>query len=147
MYTMCRRRKAKSAKQIMAPLPLIRLKSSIKAFVRTAVDFAGPFITIQGQGRQRQKRYLCLFTCLATRAAHLEIAYGLDTDSFLRALCRMCNRRGVPEMMLSDIDGTNFVGANQELCQLREKLFKDQKFDQDRMDIQPSISSTLRRSL
>ena len=31
-------------------------------------------------------------------------------------------------MMLSDIDGTNFVGANQELCQLREKLFKDQKF-------------------
>ena len=86
--TMCTRRKAKSAKQIMAPLPLIRLKSSLKAFVRTAVDFAGPFITIQGRGRQRQKRYLCLFTCLATRAVHLEIAYGLDTDS--SELCAGC---------------------------------------------------------
>ena len=125
--TMCRRRKAKSTKQIMAPIPLIRLKSSLKAFVRTAVDFAGPFITIQGRGRQRQKCYLYLFTCLATRAVHLEIAYGLDTDSFLRALCRMCDRRSVPEMMLSD-NGTNFVGTNQELCQLREKSFKDQKF-------------------
>ena len=57
----------------------------------------------------------------------MEIAYGFDTDSFLRALCKMCNRQGVPEMMLSD-NGTNFVGLNQELCQLKEKLFKDQKF-------------------
>ena len=36
----CKRRKAKSAKQVMAPLPLNRLKLSLGAFVRTAVDFA-----------------------------------------------------------------------------------------------------------
>jgi len=58
-----------------------------------------------------------LFTCLASRAVHLEIAYGLDVDSFLNALNRMINRRGVPDEMLSD-NGTNFVAANKELCEL-----------------------------
>ena len=36
------RRKAKQAEQIMAPLPINHLKPSLRAFVRTAVDFAGP---------------------------------------------------------------------------------------------------------
>ena len=87
---------------------LNRLKSSLRAFTKTAVEFSGPFITIQGRGRQRQKHYLCLFTCLASRAVHLETAYDLDTDSFLRAFYRLCNRRGVPEEMISD-NGTKFV--------------------------------------
>jgi len=113
----------------MAILPLNRLKISLRAFVRTAVDFAGPFVTIQGRGKQWQKCYLCLFTCLATRAVHLEVAYGLDTDSFMRAFCRMCNRRGVPEGLLSG-NGTNFVGASQELCQLREQLLKDKRLEE-----------------
>jgi len=101
----------------MTPLPLNRLESSLRAFVTTAVDIKGPFITIQRQGKQRRKRYLCLFTCLATRAVHLEVAYGFDTDSFLRAFNRMCNRRG----------GTNFLGANQELSQLKSQMFQDSK--------------------
>ena len=62
----CKRRKAKHAEQIMAPLPINRLKPSLRAFTRTAVDFGGPFFTIQGRGKCRCKRYLCLFTCLAT---------------------------------------------------------------------------------
>ena len=57
------------------------------------------------------------------------MAYGLNTDSFLRALCIMCNRRGVPEEILSD-NGTNFVGANQELCQLRDKVLKESLINQ-----------------
>ena len=36
----CKRRKAKCPKQVMAPLPLNRLQLSLRAFVRTAVDFA-----------------------------------------------------------------------------------------------------------
>ena len=68
----CIRRKVKCAKQIMAPLPLNRLKPSLRAFTRTAVDFGGPFVTVQGRGKKRQRRYLCLFTCLATRAVHLK---------------------------------------------------------------------------
>ena len=45
----CKRRKAKQAEQIMASLPANHLKPSVRAFVRTAVDFAGPFITKQGR--------------------------------------------------------------------------------------------------
>ena len=107
----------------MAPLPLCRLQSSLRAFTRTAVDFVGPFMTIQRRGKQRCKRYLCLFTCLASRAIHLETMYGLDTDSFMRAFDRMCNRRGVPEEMIDN--GTNFVCANQELCDLRNQLLQN----------------------
>ena len=85
----CKRRKAKQAEQIIALLPTIRLKPSLRAFVQKAVDFAGPFTTKQRRRKSRCKRYLCLFTCLATRAVHLEMADRLDSDSFLKAFCRM----------------------------------------------------------
>ena len=117
----CRRRKAKAVKQIMAPLPQIRLRLSLRPFAQTDVDFGGPSVTIQGRRSRRQKRYLCLFTCLATRAVHLEMAFGLDTDSFLIAFYRMVNRRGLPREMLSD-NGTNFVAAERELRELVEAL-------------------------
>ena len=119
----CRRREAKAACQIMAPLPLSRLMASTRAFTRTAVDFGGPYtcITVQGRGKRREKRYLCLFTCMATRAVHLEIAFGLDTDAFLNAFYRMASRRGVPEEMYSD-NGTNFKGADNELRLLIAQL-------------------------
>ena len=51
------------------------------------------------------------------------MAYGLDVDCFLNALNRMINRRAVPKEMLSD-NGTNFVDANKELCEL---ICKDPK--------------------
>ena len=52
----CRRRKAKACQQIMAPLPLSILKSSMQAFTRTSVHFGGPFITVRGRGKHREKR-------------------------------------------------------------------------------------------
>ena len=102
-------------------------------------------MTIQGRGKRQQKCYLCLFTCLATRAVHLEVAYGLNTNSFLRALCIMCNRRGVPEEILSD-NGTNFVDANQELRQLRDKVLKDKRFEESLIN-QRSNGNLIHRQL
>ena len=120
----CRGRKGKAAKQLMAPLPSIRLRLSLRAFAQTAVDLGGPFITIQGRGTRRQNLYLCLFTCLATRAVHLDMASGLDTDSFLNAFYRMANRGGLHREMISD-NGGNFVKANKELRQLVEVVDQD----------------------
>ena len=110
----CAYTRAKAANQQMAPLPIARLGPPYRAFLRTAVDFAGPFEVIMGRGRKRAKRYLCLFTCLLSRAVHLEMAFSLDTDSFLNAFFRMVNRRGIPKEVYSD-NGTNFVAGEREL--------------------------------
>ena len=81
---------------------------------------------MQGRGKRREKRYLCLFTCLTSRAVHLEMAYGLDVDSFMRTFTRMTDRRGLPKEIISD-NGTNFVGANKELIEIFGRLAKDAK--------------------
>ena len=106
--------KSKAGQQIMAPLPLARVQTSLRAFNRTSVDFGGPVMNIQGRGKRREKRYLCLFTCLAIRAVHLEIGYRLSTDSFLNAFYRMASRRGLPDEVYSG-NGTNDIGADREL--------------------------------
>ncbi|XP_046581476.1 uncharacterized protein LOC124288928 [Haliotis rubra] len=116
----CHRDKARPACPLMAPLPKMRLQKSLRAFSQTGVDYAGPFITVQGRGKARQKRYLCLFTCLTSRAVHLEMAYSLDTSAFYR----MVNRRGLPQEVISD-NGTNFVGAVKELKELFRNLDQD----------------------
>lgn len=113
----CCRNKARPAEQLMGPLPSIRTKQPLHAFSRTSVDYGGPFITKQGRGKRRDKRYLCLFTCVMSRAVHQEVAFGLDTDSFLNAFYRMVSRRGLPTEVISD-NGTNFVGGNNELTEL-----------------------------
>ena len=47
---------------------------------------------------------------------HLEMAWGLDTDTFLNAFARFTSRHGVPKEVISD--STNFVGAVGELKKL-----------------------------
>ena len=42
-----------------------------------AVDFAGPYLTVQGRGKVRAKQYLCLFLCLQTHCSHEEMAWSL----------------------------------------------------------------------
>ena len=105
----------------MAPLPEVRLRFTYRAFDQEAVDYAGLFTTVQGRGR---RRWLCLFTCLTTRAVHLEVAWELDTDSFLNAFTRFTSRRGVPKEIISD-NGTNFVGAVNELKDLVAQLDRE----------------------
>ena len=119
----CKRRKAKAAIQIMAPLPRVRL-TTMRAFTEVGLDYGGPFLTKQGRGKIRAKRYLCLFTCLSTRGIHIEMAYDMTTDSFLNAFWRMTYRRGTPTKVVSD-NGSNFTLANKELKTLVENLDKN----------------------
>ena len=108
----CRRRRARPHAPKMADLPSVRLKAHLPPFSHVGVDYFGP-LTVK-RLRKTEKRYGCLFTCLVTRAVHIEIAYTLDTDSYIMALRRIISRRGKPQRILSD-NGTNFVGANREL--------------------------------
>ncbi|XP_078347357.1 uncharacterized protein LOC144632559 [Oculina patagonica] len=109
----CQRLRGAVQEQRMSDLPEDRLEST-PPFTYCAVDFFGPFIV--KEGRKELKRYGVLFTCMASRAIHLEIANSLETDSFINALRRFINRRGPIRQLRSD-RGTNFVGARNELTQ------------------------------
>ncbi|XP_017462993.1 PREDICTED: uncharacterized protein LOC108356391, partial [Rhagoletis zephyria] len=115
----CIHTNAKPAVPLMGQLPVDRLTPYVRPFSYAGVDYCGPFfVTI---GRRREKRWVGLFTCLTTRAVHLEIAADLSTDSFILCLRNFVNRRGVPVRIRSD-NGTNFVGAQKEL-EAGERLF------------------------
>ena len=102
----------------MADLPRERLNEHVFPFTHTRVDYFGP-IELKFL-RHTLKRWSCLFTCLTTRAVHIEVAHSLDTESSLAAVTRFIARRGYPSSIISD-NGTNFVGAAKEL-----KAFKDE---------------------
>ena len=117
----CKKIKSTKRHQIMAPLPDMRTTMSLRAFSNIGCDFAGPFETVQGRGRARMKRYLCLFTCCEVRAVHLEMCNSLDTNSFINALWRFSARRGFPEQIVTD-NGRNFVGAEKELREIIKNI-------------------------
>lgn len=115
----CKLLYAKPISQVMAPLPMERTCSGGYPFQFCGVDYFGPFRV--RFGRSDHKRYGCLFTCLQTRAVHIEVAHSMSTDSFLMSLLRFCNRRGSPQVIFSD-NGTNFVGAESELAEFLHQI-------------------------
>ena len=108
----CRRLNALPVYQQMADLPHERIVPDEPPFTRVGVDCFGPF-EVKSR-RSMVKRYGVLFTCLAIRAVHIEVASSLDTDSFINALRRFTARRGQVRELRSD-NGTNFVGGEREL--------------------------------
>ena len=67
------------------------------------------------------KRYGALFTCLASRAVHIEVADSLQTDSFINALRRFTCRWGSVREIRCD-RGTNFTGTEAELKKALEEM-------------------------
>jgi len=119
----CKNQRAIPSVPEMAALPVARLDSYQRPFTQTGVDYFGPMeVAI---GRRREKRWGALFTCLVTRAVHLELAGSLSTDSFIMALRRFISRRGAPAHIHSD-NGTNFVGAVKELKEALAELDQEQ---------------------
>jgi len=112
--THCKLRKFNPCSQIMAPLKSERTKGTLRAFSYVSIDFGGPFLTKQNNRRAKEKRYLCLISCLETRAVHLELCYSLTSDSFIECFICFVSRRGLPNKIISD-NATNFVGAAKEL--------------------------------
>ena len=118
----CRRLRAKVQEQKMADLPEDRLTPT-HPFTYCGVDYFGPWYV--KEGRKELKRYGVLFTCLVTRAIHLEVANSLETDSYINALRRFICRRGPVRQMRSD-NGSNFIGAQRELKEALAEMDRDQ---------------------
>ncbi|XP_053677995.1 uncharacterized protein LOC128728398 [Anopheles nili] len=76
------------------------------------LEYFGPLYAVAG--RRKEKRRGALFTCLTTRAIHLELASKLNSESCILAIQRSIARRETPREIISD-RGTNFVGASREL--------------------------------
>ena len=108
----CRHRNANPIHPPMADPPRERLDEHVFPFTHTGVDYFGPFEV--KFLRRTLKRSCCLFTCLTTRAVHIQVAKSLDTESCLAAVTRFIARRGYPSTIISD-NGKNFVGAANEL--------------------------------
>ena len=60
------------------------------------------------------KRWRVLFSCLVTRAVHIELVEEMSADAFINALKRFISVRGPVKIIRSD-RGTNFIGAASEL--------------------------------
>lgn len=95
----CLRGQAAPGNQLMAQLPTFRVNESLP-FLHVGVDYAGvlnydtPTATRQGM--------LLVFTCMSTRAVHLEVTDSKGTPDFLLAWHRMMGTRGHPTDMYSD---------------------------------------------
>ena len=114
----CRKFRGTLETQKMSDLPDDRTEPAAP-FSYCAVDLFGPFLV--KEGRKELKRYGVLFTCLSSRAVHIETANSLSTDSFINSLRRMIAIRGPIRQLRSD-QGTNFVGAKLEFQKEFEKL-------------------------
>lgn len=115
----CKIRKSKPMNPVTGDLPRQRLSHHQRPFTFTGVDYFGPIVV--SIGRRHEKRWVALFTCLTTRALHLELVHSLSADSAIMALRRFIARRGTPDTIYSD-NGTAFTGANRIL---REFYTKD----------------------
>ena len=117
----CKMKFKKFEKQIMSPLPIERIRIS-PAFYNVGIDYFGPY-AVRGevQKRTRGKVYGVIFTCLASRAVHVDIANDYSTDGFLATYDRYTSIRGYPHKIYSD-KGSNLSGASNELKSIVEDL-------------------------
>lgn len=114
----CFRTKPLMLNQLMGNLPSERLVPS-RPFLNTGIDFMGPIqIHHKIRGKRPTKAYAALFVCFWSKAVHLEVVSDLTTDAFFAAFKRFVGRRGLPVNVYTD-NATNFVGAKNELLELR----------------------------
>ena len=114
----CQRYRGNVQEQEMANLPVDRMESE-GPFTYCGVDYFGPWHI--KEGRKELKHYGVLFTCLSSRAIHLEVAKTLEMSSFINVLRCFFARRGPIHQIRSD-QGTNLVGARTELREMLKQM-------------------------
>ena len=107
---LCRKLKAKPIPSPgPPPLPRERVNYT-RPFECVGVDFTGSIIIRDENVGELAKVYVCLFTCAATRAVHLELAKDMTAETFIILFRRFCARCSVPKLVISD-NGTNFTAS------------------------------------
>ncbi|XP_044573427.1 uncharacterized protein LOC123257669 [Drosophila ananassae] len=123
----CKLHRARPMPPIMGPLPDDRLDANGWPFKSTGLDYFGPLLVTVA--RHQEKRWVALFTCLTTRAIHLELAHDLSTDSCILAIRSFICRRRPVHRLRSD-NGRNFVGADREAKRFAE-IFEPERIQSE----------------
>ncbi|KAJ8018338.1 hypothetical protein HOLleu_43725 [Holothuria leucospilota] len=123
----CRKMDHKVETQRMANLPKERMAPYTPPFYYTSCDYFGP-VTVKVGRNKTTKHYGIVFTCLNTRAVHLDLALACSSMEFIQVLRRFFAMRGQPAYILSD-NGSQFVGAQKEL-QLMLKGWNQQELQE-----------------
>ena len=109
-FVVCSKLRGKLGEQKMFDFPKERV-SNDPPFTHCGVVMFVPFKI--KERRSELTRCGALFTCMASKAAHIEVTNSLETDSLIQALRRFIARCGNIRTLWSD-NGTNFVGAEKE---------------------------------
>ena len=96
----------------MANLPLDRIEPS-PPLTYCGMDCFGPFMI--KEGRREMKKYAVIFTCMNSRAVHIEVLDDMTTDALLNVLRCFIAMRGPVHQLRSD-RGSNFVRTRKELA-------------------------------
>ncbi len=108
----CRRLRGKMEHQQMAALRAERLQVA-PPFTYVGVNVFGPWEVISRCTRGgvfNSKRWAVMFSCMCSRAVHIEVIEAMSTSSFINALRRFFVIRGPAKQIRSDC-GTNFIGV------------------------------------
>ena len=117
----CRLLNKQRAEQLMSPLPNQRVLPT-PPFTYTSVDLFGPIEhTDMVRKRVKAKCWGVIFTCMVSRAVHLDLTQAYHTDAFLQALRRFISIRGCPKEILSD-QGSQLIACSKEVSNILELL-------------------------
>ena len=119
---MCRKYRRSTQDPKMADLPEDRMEMT-PPFTYCGLDCIGPFYV--KEARKELKKYGLLFTCMCSRAVHIEMLDDLTTDAFINALRAFIAIRGNVRQLRCD-QGTNFVGAKREFMNAMKDLDHEQ---------------------
>lgn len=102
----CRKRRKRPLNQLLGQIPNLRVAAGFPAFSNTAMDMFGP-IEIKLGRKTLKEAQVIIFTCMTSRAIHLELVTDKTSDAFLMAFRRFACFRGYPSLCWSD-HGTKF---------------------------------------
>ena len=124
----CREKDAEAMKQLMSPLPQLRLKSS-PIWHHSMLDLFGPLECKDFVNqRSSRKTWAVIITCLTTRACWVYLAESYSTDHLLTVLKKHEARNGSPAQYFADL-GRQIVGADRVISEAIDKIDKKQVED------------------
>ena len=126
----CNKLRKKLLGQIMGQIPSLRVAAGFPPFSNTAIDMFGPFHIRLGRKALKEAQVI-IFTCMTTRAVHLELVSDKSTETFLLASC-FASLRGHPSMCWSASHQNGMVESLiKSVRQAMDATFKNQTFTEE----------------